>query len=750
MFGDVVRAHRRRAGWTQEELAEKTGLSVRSIGKLEAGRIAAPRPPTVRLLADAFELAGAERDRFCQAASGTSTLRRAVPAQLPADLYGFTGRVAPLARLDALLGEAERPGTVVITAVSGTAGVGKSALAVHWAHRVRDRFPDGQLYVNLRGFDPTGIVLQPATAVHGFLEALDVPPRRVPADLDGKTALYRSLVADRRMLIVLDNARDAAQVRPLLPGAAGCLVLVTSRSPLTALVAADGAHPLPLDLLSVAEAHEVLRRRLGSGRVTAEPQAVDRIVASCARVPLALSIVAARTATDPRLSLTALAAELDDARTRLDVLADADPAVDVRAVLSWSYRALSPAAARLFRQLGLHPGPDIAAAAAAGLAGLATEQVRPLLTELCDAHLVQEHRPGRYAFHDLLRAYAAEQAHTEDPEPDRAAAVGRLLDHYLHSADSAAQLLHLARDPIALTPPRPGAAPERHPDAPAALGWFTSELQVLLALVQHAAGTGFDRHATQLAWTLAPHLDRRGDWLDLVATQQAALTAAVRLDDPSAEARVRRALGRACRLLRRYDTARDHLQQSLDLEGRQPGNETGAGNSHHELSLVSWAQGQIGEALHHAELAHELYRACGNLRGQASSLNSMGWYQALSGEHDRALRSCEQALAFYQDSDDRRGQAYTRDSLGYIHHQLGDHARAVECYERALAGYRELGDRLQEAATLVRLGESLHATGGIPQTRAAWRQAATILEDLDDPEAEDVRARLGTLGRPGR
>jgi hypothetical protein len=319
---------------------------------------------------------------------------------------------------------------VVISAVSGTAGVGKTALAVYWAHQVADRFPDGQLYVNLRGFDPSGSVMHPAEAVRRFLDALNVPPERIPVDLDAQAVLYRSQLAGKRMLVVLDNARDTAQVRPLLPGAPGCLVLVTSRNQLTSLIAGDGARPISLDLLTDEEARQLLARVLGVDRVAAEPAAVAEIITRCARLPLALALVAARAAVGPHGELQLLAEELRDTQQRWQLLTGDEPTTNVQAVFSWSYQALTPHAARLFRLLGLHPGPDIAAAAAASLAGLPPSTVRPMLAELVRASLLAEHSPGRYAFHDLLRAYATDLAQRTDSDRQRHAATARILNHY--------------------------------------------------------------------------------------------------------------------------------------------------------------------------------------------------------------------------------------------------------------------------------------------------------------------------------
>ena len=411
-----------------------------------------------------------------------------VPAQLPPPAAAFAGRAAELARLDSILpglaegGPADRVGAITAL-ITGTAGVGKTALAVHWAHRVATQFPDGQLYVNLRGFDPVGPALDPSQALRGFLDAFAVVPERIPAGLDGQVALYRSLLAGRRVLVVLDNARDAEQVRPLLPGSPGCLAVVTSRNHLTGLIATQGAHLLDLDLLPPAEARELLARRLGAGRAGREPDAVEQIMAGCARLPLALTIAAARAATSPDFPLAVFAAELGEAGRVLDPFDSGDVATDVRAVFSWSYRALSRGAARLFRLLGLHPGPDITLGAAASLAGITPDQARAMLAELTRGHLLAEHRPGRYAFHDLLRAYATEQAQTCDDDGARSAAAARVLDHCLHAARAAATLIDPFFAPAAPAPPRPGVVLAGPATAEEALNWFTRR-------TRHAAGGG--------------------------------------------------------------------------------------------------------------------------------------------------------------------------------------------------------------------------------------------------------------------
>jgi DNA-binding SARP family transcriptional activator len=433
------------------------------------------------------------------AALVTGGLRPAVPRQLPGTVRHFTGRSAELTALAGLLRQAGRPGgTVVISAIGGTAGVGKTALALHWTHRVAGEFPDGQLYVNLRGFGPSGTPVTPEAGVRGFLDALGVPPDRIPAGLDARAAMYRSLVAGKRILVLLDNARDADQVRPLLPGTAGSMAVVTSRSRLAGLAVTEGAVQVSLGVFTASEASELLASRLGPARVAREPQAAAEITALCARLPLALAITAARAAARPGVPLAVIAAELRQAGDRLDLLTAGDPATDVRAVFSWSYRSLGERAARMFRLLGLHPGPDISAPAAASLAGLRLPQAQAALRELTGAHLLTEPAPARFAFHDLLRTYAAEQAGIIDTGAARRTAIRRMLDHYLHTGYSAALLIFPSCVPLTLTAARPGTVQEVLADRRQAMDWFEAEHQVLPGVTAAAAAAGFDEHAWQL------------------------------------------------------------------------------------------------------------------------------------------------------------------------------------------------------------------------------------------------------------
>ncbi|WP_181871002.1 tetratricopeptide repeat protein [Sphaerisporangium album] len=636
-----------------------------------------------------------------------------------------------------------RRGVLVVT---GLPGVGKTSFALRVAHAVADRFPDGQIHIDLRGFDPSGTVMTPEEALRTILEALGVPPERIPDSVPAQRAQYRERLTGRRVLVVLDNARDDGHVRALLPGAPGCAVIVTSRNQLPSLIVTQGAHPLTLDLLSPAEAEELVVHRLGGDRVRAEPDAVGEIIARCARLPLALSIVAARAAVHPTFLLRTFADELRDIEADLGALSAGDDPADIRAVFSWSYRAVSADAARLFRLLGLHLGTDVDADVAAGLAGAPIARIRPLLAELARFHLVSEHRPGRYALHDLLRAYAGELART-DPDQERRAARRRLLDHYLHTAHSAERLLWPHRDPIELAPPAAGVTPTRITDEHEALAWFTTEHATLLAAVPWASSIGLETHTWQLAWTLTTFLNRQGRWRDLVTTQVAAHDAAERLDDPRAKAQSGRDLAIALTQVGEHDAAYAHLTRALALY-RELGDPVGQAHTHINLGWVCECLDRRDQALEHDLRALELFRAAGHKSGQGRALNAVGWDYVRLGRYEIAIAHCQEALTLHQALGNSPGEARAWDSLGYAHHHLGDHDEAVTCYRRSLEHYRQGGDRYGEAETLIHLGDAHHAAGAPDAASQAWRDALVILDDLGHSDAEEVRAKLRGLSQP--
>jgi len=761
-FGQWLRSRRRSAGLSQDELAERSGLSIRAVSNLERGRTGAPHQASLRRLADALDLQGQARAEFLAAARrpapaavpadmalgpGTSPIvpgqgPLVVPRQLPAGVRDFTGRDAALAELTALLGAARaNDAGVVVAAVDGAPGVGKTALAVRWAHQAAARFPDGQLYIDLRGFGPSGEIVPAQTAIRGFLEAFGVPSGHVPSSPDSLAALYRSLLAGKRVLVVVDNARDAAQVRPLLPGSPGCMVLVTSRARLTGLAAAEGARLLTLDLLPAGEACELLARRVGADRARAEPGALDELARWCGRLPLALTVAAARAAARPGMSLAAVAAELASAAGRLRALETGDPVTEVRMVFSWSCRHLDELPARMFRFLGVHPGPDITVPATAALLNVTQADARAGLGTLTMANLVDEHVPGRFALHDLLREYAAEEAAEHEPRAERQAAIHRALDFYLHTSHAAALLIDPSREPVALNPPRPGVTPEPLASSQQALAWFEAEHRVLMSAITAADQAGSDTHAWQLPWAMENFLNWRGHWQEWAAAQRTALAAATRLGDAAGQATAHRLLAHTFARTGDYAQARALLTHCIGLY-RQLGDQIGEGRVHQTLGWVAERQNRHADALGHAEQALALYQTAGDQARQAAALNNVGWCLVLAGDYQRARTFCCQALALHRQLGHRRGEAASLDSLGYAEHKLGNLTQAADCHRRALAIVRELGDRYDEAEFITHLGDVCHTAGDQPTAENYWQQALDILNDLHHADAAQLGARL--------
>jgi DNA-binding SARP family transcriptional activator/tetratricopeptide (TPR) repeat protein len=684
-------------------------------------------------------------DPPAQAPDGAHSPASSVPRQLPGAVSGFTGRAAELAALTRILDQASAsaPGTVVISAIGGTAGVGKTALALHWAHQVAGRFGGGQLYVNLRGFDPSGVPMPAAEAVRGFLDALGVPPDRIPAQPEARAGLYRSLLADRSMLIVLDNARDEQQVRPLLPASPAALVIVTSRNQLGGLAAADRARLLALDVLSHDEAVDLLTARIGAGRAAAEPAAVGEIAMLCGRLPLALAVAAARAEARPSFPLAVLAAELKDRAGRLDALDAGEPGSSVRGVFSWSYRQLSGAAARLFRLLGLHPGPDISPAAAASLAAVDEPGARRLLAELTRAHLVAEHVPGRYALHDLLRAYATGQARETDSQPERAAAIGRVLDHYLHTARNAAIMALPSHPSIQLPPPSPGTTPERFTGYDQALAWFDAEHHGLLAALALAVDSGLDNHVFLMALLMLPFTATRGRDFEWTAIKRMSMAVGVRDDEAMVASGARDHVG----TLGDYQWVPEYYADMASLYQRL-GNRRAQAVCLYGLAAIAEYQGQYAEALGHAEQAASLFQTIGDKAGEAELLNAVGWYHALLGDYQQARAACRQALALNADYGSRHLEGNICNSLGYAEYHAGNLGEAAAHYQRALTIFRAVGDRWGEADTLTNLGD-IHRVAGEPlAARQAWQQALAILNDFQHPDAAKIRDKLARMDPP--
>jgi tetratricopeptide (TPR) repeat protein len=631
------------------------------------------------------------------------------PRELPPDVFAFTGRQHPLARIHDVLAAARDQPVVGICAISGTAGVGKTALAVHWAHQVADRFPDGQLYIDLRGYDPHATVLS-ADALARFLRALGTAGDDIAYELDERAARYRSLLASRRVLVVLDNAGSPEQVRPLLPGSSSCFVLVTSRDSLAGLIARHGAHRVELDVLSTEDASVLLRSLVGR-RAEAEPAATSVLAELCSRLPLALRVAAELVAERPAATLAELAADLADQRHLLDVLdAGADEGTGVRSVFSWSYRHLNADTARMFRLLGINPGGNIEARAAGALAGDPVGAGR-LLDQLARAHLVQRTGSGRYAMHDLLRAYAVDAA-GEESEDERRAALTRLLDHYLAHAARAMDAAFPAE-----RPDRPRVRVDHVltaavNDAEAGRRWLDSEREELVSVVEYAARHGWPRHAIALAATLFRYLQNGAHHAEAVSVHTAALEAA-----------------------------------------RELGDQIAMGGALTDLGSVWWRWGQCDRAGECLGEALAMFEAAGDRAGQARVRKNIGALHWQRGRYEQAAASCRDAVAGFAVLGDRHGEARALDNLGSVRHRQGRYPQAAEHHRRALAVLREIGDLAGEARALDHLGSALRGEGHDEQAAEHHRRALAILCEIGDRAGEaqamtnlaGVRCRQGDL-----
>ena len=735
---DALHELHHRAGWPSlRDMAREVGCSHTTVSAAFSG----PRVPRWGLLELIVETLGGDSEEFHRlwlAASRAPQDRAATivagvaapqaspppPRELPADVVAFTGRAEQVATLDALLAQADTAPAVVVSAVSGTAGVGKTALAVHWAHRVANRFPDGQLYVNLRGYDPEQPV-HAVEALEAFLRALGVAGPAVPHELSERAARYRTLVAGRRMLVLLDNAHSVDQIRDLLPGTPSCFVVVTSRDTLPALVARHGAVRVNLDLLAPAEAVALLRTLIGT-RVDAEPEHAAVLAHRCARLPLALRIAAELAAARPAATLAELADELGDVSRRLDLLAaGGDEYTAVRAVFSWSLRYLTEDAAMAFTLLGLHPGVDIDRFATAALTGTDPAAARGLIDVLTRAHLVDDLGGGRFGMHDLLRAYAAEQAGRLG-DAIRRAALTRLLDHYLSTATEALRLAF----PTSFRPDAQdiGAAAPRFSSAAAAVAWLDAERANLLA-VARAAVEGSEAHTICLSAALAPYLDARAHYQDALTLHGLARTAARATNDRAGEGRASSLLGTVNRRLGDYRGAFESYQYALAIH-REVGDRASEGATLHGLGLACWRLGRYAEALEHITEALAIYREIGDRASEGSALYGLGLAYLQLGRYAEARDQHELALAVHREIGDRIGEGRALNNLGNIHQRLGRHVEARDHYQRSLVIAREVGNRAGEGVALGNLGDLDEELGRYEDARLHYEQALALCRQI--------------------
>jgi DNA-binding SARP family transcriptional activator/tetratricopeptide (TPR) repeat protein len=675
-----------------------------------------------------------------------------VPAQLPADVDAFIGRTVHLRLLDDLLMSGAEPATAVrIAALSGAGGVGKTALAIRWAHRARPHFPDGQVYVNLCGY-ATSPPLRPIEALDRLLLALGVPPEGVPADEQSAAGLYRTVLADRRVLVVLDNAQSADQVRPLLPGGPSCAVLVTSRDAMPGLVAREGARQVVVDVLPADDAVGLLTRLLGAARVTAEPAATARLAELCAGLPLAIRIAAANLTGRGHRRITDYVAELERGDRLAALAVHGDPGSAVAAAFDLSYRGLPDDAQRLFRLLGLAPGPDIALVSAAALAGVVVSDAAALLDWLAGAHLVDEHQPRRYSLHDLLRLYAAERADGEDSPDARRAAIGRLCAYYLSTADAAAKLLYPGKMRLPMPAADPGLPVTAFDDRVTALAWMNAERTNLVATVAHVADHGPRNFAWLIADVMRGYFHVRMHTIEWLATARAGLAAAEAEADLRAQTAARLSLGLLHWRQGRYRPAVAQHTYALRF-ARRLGWFEGESAAQGNLGAVCAETGQMSAAAEHITQAIALNRRMGRLSGEAVAVGNLGMVYLYLGRLADADELYVRAMGLYREIGSRDGEALILGNLGEVRHALGRSAEARQHLEAALSAHREAGDLPCEADVL-RCLATVHGDAGRYEEALHLAQTAQELarETGRRRLANEILNTLGTiqlrLGRP--
>ena len=670
------------------------------------------------------------------------------PRELPAPVAHFAGRARELAALTAILDRSgEQPDwAIVISAIDGTAGVGKTALAVRWAHQVAGRFPDGQLHVNLRGYAPER-PMTAADALAGFLRSLGVSGKDMPADGAERAARYRSLLSGRRVLVLLDNAASEEQVRPLLPASPGCAVVVTSRNTLPGLVARDGAQRVDLDPLPLADAVSLLRTLIGT-RAGTDREASTALAGHCCRLPLALRVAAEIAVAWPEVALRDIAAELADHQRRLDLLeAGGDSDTGVRAVFSWSYRHLSDDAARAFRLVALNPGPSFDRYALSALSGVPAQKAEQILAVLARAHLIQPAGGDHYGMHDLLRAFARELAADQDGDDASAAALTRLFDHYVRGAATAMDILfpaearrRLRARALAGSAGSAGSAPAMA-DPAAARAWLDAQRVNLVAVTVCAAGLGWSDHATSLSAILARYLENSGHFPEAITVHRHARDAARRAGDQAGEASALNSLGLLAWWKGQYEQATEHLGQALTLY-QDTGDLSSQAYVLANLGIVVGQQCRYEQAAGYLRQGLALHRASADRTGEARALSNLGMVEQKQGRYEEAAGLCRQSLILSRENGDPISEAYALVSLGEVEGSLGEFDQATSHINESLRVFRAIGNRAIQPEALAVLGEIMLRQGDHEGAARHYRQSLALGRELGNP-ANEAKARNG-------
>ncbi|MBC6463555.1 ATP-binding protein, partial [Actinomadura sp. HBU206391] len=744
-----------------EEFIKYLMLALYRCGR-QADALAAYRQARVRLDMElAMEPAPALQDVHQRILRGDADLaappsRRKIvdqvtPNDLPRDIPNFTGRAAEMKRLLGSLDHGSLGNVTPIEVIDGMPGVGKTVLAVHLAHQLAPRYPDGQLFLRLRGHDPNQEPVDPRDGVGGLLRLLGVARNRIPASLESRAALWRTELADRRAIIVLDDAADQDQIRPFLPGTSRCLVLVTSRRRLTDL---EGVNSVSLDVFPAEDAAALFRRAAGQDRAM-ESDDVETVVRLCGRLPLAIQLVANQLRHRPARNVADIATRLSRARLQLAEIRAGDR--DVAAAFELSYRGLTDELRQAFRRLGLHTGIDLTAHSAAALIGCDPSTGERILEELLDHHLVEEAVAGRVRFHDLLRRYAAERASAEEPEDEARQAVHRLLDHYLYLADKADRVLyeHLRRTEVDIV--HEPESPPRLETAQEAQEWMKAERVNLVASSQHAAEHRWQPHAWQLPQVLAGFLERFGYWDDAVATHEKALVICRAMDNREGEAKALLELSLVRGHTGHFDVALDYSHEALTIY-RSIGDHLGEAETLDQQARVCWYSGRFKAALAHAEAALELFREVGHLHGECQALIHKGVALWQAGMYREAVTDFEEVIALNQDIGDRRLQAQVQNNIGEIALRLGDGRRAMRMFHEALVAIRDIGWAQSEGVVLNNIGnshlylkehdEALHfyrEALKIYHTTGDRRNTANVLNNIGSAYVRDQRYPEGLI-----